>query len=612
MPNYMLPTLVANPVAVEFIPPAGGPSSFVGCFEAQPYIVSLSAEGFDQYRIYLYAENSNSAPWQQPQNKWSHLIPQWRFTDLSGNYIESIVPTTTSLISGGTGYVGTAQFYYVDDRKAETTPVKLWATVDYNSFFAKKDKRLPLAPVSGFANSLVINNINHTVYGLLPTRIGITRNGKDDMFSFYWQNTEIPIFFTLNGPLSVVQTLSASQDPILFDYPVSGTDFVFNKSISGILFNSQTWSPSSYTQAFSATDTDDFSIGGYVYNTLSLSSENLSVIVTAGNIPLYPNVSGQSKAFDVLLYDDYFIRRFNESWDATRVMTDMIFAPHIKQNQTFWNGYVSGVFGGKETVQGKAFGRESYERIANFVPNHADVEVCGVDQLYSLANETDVPIDDYGFEYPPEIRRIMDIITINQQRLWGARCTCRENIKNEYRTYVSGGQLFPIYSFCEKCGFEHSGNRGALFDGLTYIVTAGVEFIVEDKYRNRNFSLITPPPSCNTQLLTGVDPCTGTLSIETCLTAYPLSASYWWLLPGVFTTTPSYDDFITAAIGRFCFYRYVEGTCNTQVAGVINWDDPYTTLEETLSTSNDWYGKNQAIDKILSYVIHKGLGLIDE
>lgn len=614
MSTYVLNQLAANPVALRIIPPSGGAHSYVGCFEETPYTVSLSTDNFQHYDIHLYAENSNSAPYQQPRNKWSHLIPQWRFTDLSGNYIESISPTTTSFISGGNGYIGQAQFYYVDDRQSNI-PVKLWAVADYSRFAVQFDTRTPLANVSGFSNSLVVDNQEHTVYGMQPTRLKVTRNAINNMFPFYWKNMNIPVFFTLHGPVSTANSLSASIDPILFDIPLTGQDdIIFSRSISGIPFNTQSWHPTSYTQAFSAVDEDDFTIGGYVYSTVSLSSESLGTVITAGDftVSLLSSISGESSPFDILTFDDYDIRRFNESWDATNVMTDMIFVPHIKNNQTFWNGYISGVWGGKETEQGKAFGRQAYERIANFVPAHSDIETCGIDPLYSIANEADVPIDDYGFSFPPELRRIMDIISVNQQKLWGTRCTCNQNIEHEYKTYVSAGQTFDIERLCERCGHEHPGNRGNLFDGETYIVSAGEKFIIRDKYLDDKYSLIVPPPSCFTELLSGVDPCSGALSVETCLTSYPLSAAYWWLLPGVFSTTPNYDDFIFSAIGRFCFYDFVDVRCGTQIEGIINWDDKYTTLNENLSTSLDWYGSDQAIEKIINYFLHKGLGLIDE
>ena len=45
---------------------------------------------------------------------------------------------------------------------------------------------------------------------------------------------------------------------------------------------------------------------------------------------------------------------------------------------------------------------------------------------------------------------------------------------------------------------------------------------------------------------------------------------------------------------------------------MINWDDKNTTLNENNSGINDWYGSGQAIEKMINYTLHKGLGLIEE
>jgi len=610
--NFELSAVAGSRVwaSLTSTPSAG---AYVGCFSETPFTISLSAEDNNSHTVHLYAAGSNSAPYQIPQNKWSHLIPQWRFTDTAGTQIDSVTLS---------GTLTSTDFFYVDDRASTIgSPVTVWAVVDYSDYPVLLDSIPNGIKVPGYANSMVLANVEHNVYGLTPTRLKITRNGRDPFFDFYWINTEIPAYVTLHGALSVVTTLSASKDPILFDIPSTNTIgqsmSTIIRTVTGQGEDVQVWNPLVTAAYMSAIDVDGFTIGGYLTNTVKLTAESLSTLITASMSAILGSetyqLTGLSNFFNILEFDTYDIRRFNESWDATRVMQSYGKAPHIHDNATLWEGYISGVFGGKETEQGKAFGRESYERIQNFVANHADIETCGVNQIYSLADSTDVPIDDFGFVYPPELRRIMDIVSINQQRLWGARCKCRENIENPYLTNISAGNVFEIQSFCEKCGFNHPGNRGDIFDATTYQVTANVEFIVRDKYQNNNYTLILPPPSCTTEILSGdLDPCIGLQTTTTCVTTYDLSASYWWLLPGVFTTAPSYDDFITAAVGRFCFYDYVESSCNAQIAGVINWDDRYTTLDETLSTADNWYGEDETVDKIINYVLHKGLGLIDD
>ena len=63
---------------------------------ANPFTLTLSASNTDTHVIDLYAENSRSRPYQNPQSRWGHLLPQWHFEDMSGNIINNIATTKTA------------------------------------------------------------------------------------------------------------------------------------------------------------------------------------------------------------------------------------------------------------------------------------------------------------------------------------------------------------------------------------------------------------------------------------------------------------------------------------------------------------------------------------
>jgi len=107
--------------------------------------------------------------------------------------------------------------------------------------------------------------------------------------------------------------------------------------------------------------------------------------------------------------------------------------------------------------------------------------------------------------------------------------------------------------------------------------------------------------------------CYNLCAISTETLIYPLSTNYTWLLPNLYNTTrePSYEDFQQVR-NRFCFFDFIGIPCDEQVAGVINWDDKNTTLNEHASSLDEWYGSGEAVEKMISYVLHKGLGLIEE
>jgi len=282
-------------------------------------------------------------------------------------------------------------------------------------------------------------------------------------------------------------------------------------------------------------------------------------------------ISGISNDFYILPFDNrYDIRRFNESWDAAKQIRAYALPEHINANYNLWENYMGNMWGGlsadaiaigNEAADRQSFGRLSYEKIANFVKNHSDIEVANVDQLYSIAQQLDVPIDDYNFNFPVLVNRIMDIVSVPHDKLWGARCKCAKNFS------------MSQYAICKNCNHEHTTNLGEVFLPFSYVLSADVPFVVKPKFISTEYSLLTP------------------------IVNAPLSAvqSVSWLLSADYS---AYD-----------FFNYIPGYCNTQVEGIINWADQYTTLSENNSSLSAWYNEYGIIEEMISYYIHKGLRL---
>lgn len=330
------------------------------------------------------------------------------------------------------------------------------------------------------------------------------------------------------------------------------------------------------------------------------------------NVTELISLSGVSAPFDIIDYANMEMRKFNESWNAGPEVRKLALPEHINRNEILWGQYMNAVWGDAADPYADAFGRQVYEKIANFSNNNVDIEECNIEQLYSLAQAVDVPIDNYRLSFPAELRRLMDLVSINQQKLWGARCGCRENITHTYTTTIIDGVSSADNYLCDRCGHEHPGNRGDLFNPLTYMVSANVPFIVRDKYLEGDITLVTPPASSVSLSGVGGD-CSSLEYTTTYINTYPLSAAYTWLLPGVVTNSlePTEAEFLSIN-GQYCFYNYIDVPCTEQIAGVVNWDDEYTTYNETVSGIDEWYGDNGSIEKMFNYIIHKGLGLIQE
>jgi hypothetical protein len=277
-------------------------------------------------------------------------------------------------------------------------------------------------------------------------------------------------------------------------------------------------------------------------------------------------IHGVSNLFDIHEFnDEYSIRRFNESWNTSEQMRDYALSDHIYNNEALFNQYLSGMVGGIDN-NSQSIGRKSYERIANFVANHSDISVCGIDQLYSLSNELDVPINQYNISFPNEIKRLLDIVSIPHQKLWGERCKCNTN--------------FNYSNTCKVCNHSHCLNRSQEpISPNTYMFTSGDYVVVRRKLGSNNYEKLPLPDTANG-------------SSTFAISAVPSMA---WL------TSSNYAE--------YNFYTYIPTTCDTQVEGVINWDDDYTTLSENNSALSAWYVDNEIVDHILTEQLYRGLSL---
>lgn len=80
--------------------------------------IIFSAFSFDQINTFsLYASGSNSGKYENPPSFWSHLNPQWSFTDSDGNVISTITLTGNPVYDESVlvGYELSTNIFYNDD-----------------------------------------------------------------------------------------------------------------------------------------------------------------------------------------------------------------------------------------------------------------------------------------------------------------------------------------------------------------------------------------------------------------------------------------------------------------------------------------------------------------
>lgn len=278
------------------------------------------------------------------------------------------------------------------------------------------------------------------------------------------------------------------------------------------------------------------------------------------NIDIAPHqisLFGQSTPLNFYINDSVDAFKVNENKDLGAQMKSLAFMPTLQDSTYMFDEFLPSIYG-EYPFKHDDLGIKSYEKISNFTKNIADVDVCGINELYSLAASVNELTDDYQLSYPPDIQRLMDLISINQSRLWGSPAKNQNNFSK-----ASEDGIF---------------NRGTLLSN-SYIVSAGTPIILRTKSLNK-YDLIQ----------------TGNIKG---LSSYPISTLIDFIGLDVITWNFYYE-----------FYHFIPTISTTYYDNVIDWNNPQTTVNQNLSSFYQWLGDEQIVDQLFSYKLYNGLGLI--
>ena len=316
---------------------------------------------------------------------------------------------------------------------------------------------------------------------------------------------------------------------------------------------------------------------------LSSTGYNPALLSTQQSTNNSKGISGTSNEFNVVNFENtYFARKFNQGFDYGAQLKKYALQPTINQNEEFFDTYLPAIAGVSATSE-DTFGGVVYEKIANFVSNTSDPSKANITQFYSLAQSLGIELDNFDYDTPATLSRIVDLYSTQQSTVWGARSLFARN-------------------FAAETGHINLGSELTEYNINTTVVTAGQKIVVNDIFNPQNYELLEVPAINSYSSIAARNlPFTNWGSPVSALTyplnIYPLSAFF-----GCGLTTP--------VINNYRFFVYNNVVDNQQVEGLVNWDDPYTTLSENASGHNDWVKDEGILENIFNYYIHKGLGLI--
>jgi hypothetical protein len=259
-------------------------------------------------------------------------------------------------------------------------------------------------------------------------------------------------------------------------------------------------------------------------------------------------VSGVSTPFSISPFvNNHQIRRVNESFNMAEYYKSLALPEILNSNTILFDKFFPATVGTGNLSANEDHGQVTYEKIANFVLNHSDIDTCNIDQLLSLAEEVAVPASDYAAVYPTDIRNMLDIASVSRARLWG--------IKDEV----------PLLT--QSIGKEYNTQ--------TDLLTAGTRIVLKSKFDN-TLSLLQVPP------------------LSTGETVY---------YPAQFTGF----NLIDPVTVNYIFYRFEPAYTGKYIENLIDWDSPYTTQTRTASTLEEWYGAGGALENAFRYLLTKNL-----
>lgn len=129
-------------------------------------------------------------------------------------------------------------------------------------------------------------------------------------------------------------------------------------------------------------------------------------------------IEGTSTPFKIYDLDNSFnLAKTNETWSYSDYFKSLAYPEILQTNEELFK--FIGAAAGDGTDLHKDLGSTSYEKIANFVANHSDIDTANTDSLYSISQQLGSSIRDYASNYPTAVKRLIDIFSVNKRYLTG-------------------------------------------------------------------------------------------------------------------------------------------------------------------------------------------------
>lgn len=278
-------------------------------------------------------------------------------------------------------------------------------------------------------------------------------------------------------------------------------------------------------------------------------------------------LTGESSVFDVNSdHGVYNIQKQNENFNAEEFYSDLRYQEILIDRDIFFKEFL-GTIVGDLSSQPYELGKTIYEKIANFSSNLSDVSKCNLDQLLSFCYELGVQFEQYNYPFPPQLKRIVDILSIKHKQLYGELNKYKYDFNKRFTTNPDIGR-----------------NLGNKISPVSGIITQSTPIVAYEKFSNL-YKLV------NTFNL---------------LSTVPLSTyNYNW---GWGLVAPKSISGVKIS-NYYDFYEYINIVEGSVYNNVIDFNNPLNTLSPYSSSYKEWSKKDGIMQNALSYELTKGLKL---
>jgi hypothetical protein len=572
---------------------------------------------------------------------YGHLLPSYTMLQTIDN-IENVPISAVQVIDYDNIYA------YASGGQLFTSPVEVEGSTfagvsSTNQVYFRSDIPGIYNMYFGFEENSIFDFTNTTTYGVSAKicenqaheSLSITSNGIDgegiavDAFNIApvkFACTDIPFVVKIKDDEGFAQ----KSLPLMELEPLPGSDHL---TLDVVLTDGSTNYDVTFESDFNSISGDlvpgYFSgySGGFFKGYFNFNTDTVieDVYIRATTVYDGDTLVGTSSKFNIYPKDHYVVAKHGEDINFTDVFKDVAVQPLFTDSRMLINDFIGSIFGDIESAQ-DSIGKRTYEKIQNFTDNNSVIDYANIDQLAGILKSVNMPrINRYST--PPKVKRLLDLLSISQTRLFG---DVNQN-RDDFKSYgYSDNSNYGV----DRC--DPIPEHGVLF--------AGFDIVAFEKFSGKWTTLNTMLPLCASnapEIFTikerpplDISTCIGTISCSSLqtetLSSIRLESSYFNIcVEGKITSTndltfstnyyslsdynaswgwPLTLDSDGTLFDVYEFYYKSQYDKIDKEGSVINFKDENTTIADDYSYT-DWSRDDGVMSNIFANALYDGLDL---